>query len=321
MDETPDPLAGKVLQESIPVLTDAHDVKMINMPSVSCLVRQRKSLNAAESRVVSSSVGPTLIVGLSQALEFGAENGALDAVHAGVPTDGVVLISSHLAVFPKADDAFAELAVVGDHGAGLPESAEVLCGVEAKATGVTQASRFAAFVECAVGLASVFDDEQRMLFSDFENGVHIGRLAEEVDGDDGASPLRNGRLEFGRVHREGAFVDVDEDRSCAAHADGFDRGDKGVRNRYDFISRANSQREKSEPKRVRSVADTGGEVALAKCGEVAFEGAHERPAGEGVGPNDFLNALLNLPLERFIFDSQIDEWDLHLKAFALSLAL
>lgn len=64
----------------------------------------------------------------------------------------------------------------------------------------------------------------------FHDRVHVARLPEQVNGDDGPNPRGDRCFDFSRIDVEAARIDVDEDLLCAETGDGADGGEerKGV---------------------------------------------------------------------------------------------
>ena len=75
--------------------------------------------------------------------------------------------------------------------AGVAESGEVFCGVEAEGGGVAEGAGGHGVPGGAEGLGGVFDEQEAGVgLLDAGEGVEVGTLAEEVDGEDGFGHLR-----------------------------------------------------------------------------------------------------------------------------------
>ena len=163
-------------------------VKVIDRFGIIGFDRQRDDGKILQKLGVQSCVSAPGLVPVLQPHQLDAEHRGLDGIETAVIALDVVKIFLRLPVIPDHADLLRHLFVLGHDGAGLAEGAEVLAGVEAKAAGCAQGSCFFAFVRGAVGLAGVFDDNEVELASDFEDRVHVGRLAVKVDGDYGLRP-------------------------------------------------------------------------------------------------------------------------------------
>ena len=84
--------------------------------------------------------------------------------------------------------------------------------VGAEGREVAEAPRRLPLVERPVGLGGVFDHDQPVLLRDGVDGIHLGRLPDQVHRHDGARPRGDGRLDSGRVDVEGVALDIDEHR-------------------------------------------------------------------------------------------------------------
>jgi hypothetical protein len=90
--------------------------------------------------------------------------------------------------------------------------AQVLARIEAEAAGVAEAADRAVLVDRAVRLARVLDHLEPVALGDLEDGVHVGRVAVEMDRHDRLRLRRDLRLDLVDVHRERDRIDVDEHR-------------------------------------------------------------------------------------------------------------
>ncbi len=77
-----------------------------------------------------------------------------------------------------------------------------------------------------------------MAVSQFEERVHVGWQAEQVDRADGLRPGRDGRGHLVRIDVIGLAVDIDEHRRRACVQDRRDRGVERVPDRDDLVTRA-----------------------------------------------------------------------------------
>ena len=89
-----------------------------------------------------------------------------------------------------------------------------------------------------MGLAGILDHRQAVSLGYGEDWIHVGRLAENMNRDDGFGARRNGRFQQTRVQCIGLLLDVDEHRFCAAEADSFCAGNEGVGYGDNFIASA-----------------------------------------------------------------------------------
>ena len=94
-----------------------------------------------KERVVTLGDGAAGLVPVVDVLELDLEDGALEAVHAGVPAQFVVVVAAAHAVLAQHAGALGQLVGVGGDHAGVAGGAEVLGGIEAEGGGIAQARR------------------------------------------------------------------------------------------------------------------------------------------------------------------------------------
>ena len=80
--------------------------------------------------------------------------------------------------------SFGEFVIVGNHHAPVAVRTEIFGGKEAEAAEIPDRSHLTPSVLGTNRLCRVFDDIEVVLFGNFHDLVHIGRLTIEVDGDD-----------------------------------------------------------------------------------------------------------------------------------------
>ena len=183
-----------------------------------------------EERVVATgNVVAGMVPGVDVA-ELDGEDGALEAVHAGVPADFVVVVAAAHAVLTEHFGALGEVAGVGGDHAGVACGTEVFGGIEAEGGDVAEGSGFDSTPLGAPGLGGVFDEREVALLGDAGEGSPVSTLAKEVNGEDGADGVSLGAVESGfdggggKV--EGFRVDIGEDGSGPGAKDGAYGGEK-----------------------------------------------------------------------------------------------
>ncbi len=103
-----------------------------------------------------------------------------------------------------------------------------------------------------MSLARILEQRQLVSTGNREQRVHIGGLAVEMHRQERARARGDGSLRLHRVHGVGDRVNVHEDRAGANGADGFRRGDEGVRHGDDFVAGANVERLERQLQRCRA---------------------------------------------------------------------
>ena len=183
------------------------------MPS---LVDEAVRPGGAEELIVAGGEVAALLVPLGKVGEFDFEDGGLDGVEAGVPADFVVEVAALHAVGSEGAGVVVDGGGAGGDEAGVSEGAEILCGVEAEGRGVAEGSGGDFVPGGSEGLGCVFDEEELVAVLKGGEGVPVGALAVEVDGEDGfdgwADVSAEDGLDGGGGEVEGSGVDVGEER-------------------------------------------------------------------------------------------------------------
>ena len=100
---------------------------------------------------------------------------------------------------PPLPDPGDEVAIRGRDHPCVAVGPQVLARVEAEAGGLAEGADLAALVGGAVGLGTVLDDDQVVLFRDRHDGIHVGRLTIEMNRNDGARAGRQFALHIGWI--------------------------------------------------------------------------------------------------------------------------
>ena len=123
--------------------------------------------------------------------------------------------------------------------------AQIFCGIETDARGVSERAGAPAFVGRANGLGVVFDHWQLVRFRKGQDGIHVGGEAIEMYDHDGARPRRDAAFEFGRINIVSVRANVRENGLCSKGANSAARGDESERRQEYFVSGADAARAQS----------------------------------------------------------------------------
>lgn len=174
--------------------------------------------------------------------QFGQEDGGLQGVQAAVHAYADVVIAAVLTMAGDLAHDFGQFVVVRENGPTVAIAAQRFAGEEAGTRNRRQVAAFAAFVGGAKALCGVFNDGNAMLGSNGVDGVKVGALAVQADGDDGFGARGDSRFQQGRVQVVGAGVDVHINRLGPQQGHGLGRGDVRKARGDDFVTGADAQR-------------------------------------------------------------------------------
>jgi hypothetical protein len=136
----------------------------------------------------------------------------------------------------KQAHALIELLIGGRDHATLAH-AELLLGEEAEATELTDGADLTTDViyVCAYGLSTVLDQNKPALVAELSQSKHVGRVATEVNSDDGTCARRDSARDilWIDIERVGA-LNVTQDRLGSDMPSGTGACDKG-KSRHDYL--------------------------------------------------------------------------------------
>ena len=214
---------------------------------------------------------------LVEMAELDPQHRGLDLVEPAVHPLHAVLVLGLLAVVAEHAHPLGHLGVVGHHHAGVAVGPEVLGRVEAPARDVGEGADPVPRVLGAVCLRGVLDHLEIVLGADRHDRVHVGGMTVEMNRDDRAGAER-GRLrdqvrpELLGIEREGARVDVHEDRQRARRHDRADGGHRDVGRGDHVIAGPHAAGAQGQVQRVGSRPHADGVARAAVGGELALEG-------------------------------------------------
>jgi hypothetical protein len=155
------------------------------------------------------------------------------------------------------------------------------------------------------------------------DGGIVGRLAEQVDGDDRAGnklPLGlhsfDGGVERGGVHVVGRRVDVDEHRRCAHERHGLGRGGEGEGGAEDRVARPDLPGHQRQDQGLGARAARQHVSRLAELPEPGLELADLGSHDVGAGPHHLQDGVFQRLAEPGALSLEVDEGNRHPRAIA-----
>jgi len=214
-------------------------------------------------------------------LEFYSQNSALDAFHAIVIADLVVVIALSRAVLAERASPSCESRVVGHQRATFAVGAQVLAWIKAEARHGAKGSDHFTFVLSSVGLSSVFNKSEIVLTANRQKRIQIDGMAVQMDWHDCFGARSDCTLDELRVEVEGLVVDVDINGLCARVRNGPTGGYESGWGSDDLITRADVEQEQSYMESGGAAVEPDTMLCLAKTRKIFFKLDYVRPEAKG----------------------------------------
>ena len=157
-----------------------------------------------------------------------------------------------------------------------------------------------------MGLRRVLEHGQAVARGDGQDGLHVGRVAVEVDRQDHLRARRDRGLERPRVHGEGGLVHVDEDRPRPVQQDRLAGGDEGVGDGDHLVAGPDAVGAQRDRQRVGAVRDADGVARPAESRELLLEEPALVAADEVGAGHDAGDAGVDLRLDPQVLGAQVD---------------
>ena len=130
-----------------------------------------------------------------QMLQFHAQHRALNAFHAIIVADFVVIIAHGRAVLAQRTGALGKGGVVRHERAAFAAGAEIFAGIKTEAGNFAERADDFALVFRAVRLGRVFDERQFVFSANRQNRINVKRMAVKMHGHDGLGARRDGAFD------------------------------------------------------------------------------------------------------------------------------
>src|SRR6266487_7200353 len=163
-----------------------------------------------------------------------------------------MLVAYARAVITHHTEVLCKSPVVGDTNPSLAISSQVFTIVEAKTADVSQTPNPRSSIGSTMCLRSIFNNSETVRTCKIQYRLHFDWMTIEMDGDNGTSARGQRRAKLPPIHSISEWIDIDKDRGCSYESNCFNRGNKGIGYRDNFIARANVTDSKSQGERVGS---------------------------------------------------------------------
>ena len=144
------------------------------------------------------------------------------------------------AIVGDATHGGCQLLVVGGHGAGIAQSAEVLTGIEAVSSCMAEGASFTMrgdrIAHRTVGLSIILDEKEVVATADVGNTLCVGTTSIEVDNHHGTGTRRDGLLYQGVVNLESVDTGLHQHGLQPVLSNGEDRSYVGVGRDDDLVA-------------------------------------------------------------------------------------
>jgi hypothetical protein len=289
---------------------DPDDVEVEDVERVRPELGAFHLFDAVQDGVVLEGVAVARFVPVVDMVELDLEDGGLDAVEAAVDALDLVDVLLQGAVVGEEAGPAGEVLVVADDGPAVAVGAEVLPRVEAEGPGEPEGPGLNAPDRREMRLGAVLDHVEVMLFADVADGLDVGRLAKDVNGDDGLCLLGDLGLDLGRVDVE-VLVDVHEHGPGPGLGDGLRGRDPAVGHGDDLVPEADAQGFEGDVDGVRAVGAADAVLHAVFLGEGLLEGLDGLAADKSRLVDDRLDGGINLRLKGLVLGFEVDERDVH----------
>jgi hypothetical protein len=201
--------------------------------------------------------------------------------------------------------ALGEGIVVGGEEAGIAEGAEVLGGEKTEGAAEAEGADRATGVAGTEGLGGVFDDGEFVRSGQGEDGVHVGGLAEKMNGDEGLRAGGDFPSGVGGIEVEASGTNVHKDRGSTGAGDATGRREESEGWDENFVTRADLEGHEGEKEGVGAGGNAEGVFDAEKLGEVLFEGGKFRPEDVVAGAQNALEGGDELGFEGEILTLEV----------------
>jgi len=209
------------------------------------------------------------------------QEGGLQFVEATVDALPFVVVAPRGAIVGQGADLRRQGGIVRHHGPAIAQCSEVFPGIETESGGHRGA--LGGEGHRAVGLGSIFDEEEMVVLRHRRQSGHIGLAPVEVDGEESPCPRCHQRFHPFGVEQKSGAVDIAEDGAQGSAAHRLGGGHKGHGGDDDFVavgpSLALLQCQQDERQGIEAVADpyaAGGTGIRAKAVSKAATSSPQR---------------------------------------------
>lgn len=239
--------------------------------------------------------------------QLGQQDGCLQGVEPAVDAHVDMVVAAVLAVAGDLAHDFGQFVVVGKEGTAVAIATQGLAGEEAGAGDRRQIAAFAAFVGGAKALGGVFNHRNAVAGGNGVDGVIVGTLAIQADGDDGLGSRGDGGFEQGGVEVVAAWAHIYIHGFGAQQGHGFGGGNVGKAGGDDFVARAYAQRHLGNLQGVCAVGHGDAVFGAGVFAQLFFQLGHFGAEDVLAVVQYALDASVNVCLQALVLAFEVDE--------------
>src|SRR5690625_1965925 len=203
------------------------------------------------------------------------------------------------------EDGIGQSITAGGNQPAVAAGAKILAGKKAESAGQAHAAGLSTVNGGAETLGAVLDQNQVMIVGNALQGVHVGRLAKQVNRQNGARAFGDRCPNPVGVDIEAACIHIDKHRRGAHIGDGLGGGNKGKRRGNDLIARADAGSAQGQMQRIGSRRTAYGVAYAQPFGQLLFKRADVGPQNEPCSAHDGAYRITTRRLQTLVTGAQL----------------
>ena len=211
-----------------------------------------------------------------QMRQLHAQHRTLNAFHAVIEPDFIVIIAHGGAVLAQRTRAFGKFRIVGHERAAFAAGSQVFAGIKTEAGHLAERADFFAPVGRRMRLRGILHQRQPMFATDFQNRVDVERVPVKMDGHHHLGFGGDGALELFRVEIHRPLLDIHIDRLCADIGNRPARRHECVGGGDHFIPRLEAEQQQRNMQGRCPAVEGDAMLRADEGGEIFFELHHVR---------------------------------------------
>ena len=201
-----------------------------------------QQLRLSEQLFVPDRIPSAPLTPLIQMVQLDSQDRRLQRIQPAIHSHQFMHIADSAAMDTEDGHRITQSTLVCRDQTAIAEPTEVLGRKETETAEIPERSRLHSISGRPDRLTGIFDHPDSTALGNFTNRFHLGTLPVQVDGNDRFGASGHLPLDLARIHVEGLWANVHEDRLGAQPGDGSDCRKKREGHRDHFIARPHAQR-------------------------------------------------------------------------------